>query len=77
MLNAASFLGRVTSGAAANSLGVFNLVISSTAVTAVLIFSLTSVQNLAGFVIFSVLFGFFSGASECSNYLFLRGITSR
>ncbi|KAI0060366.1 MFS general substrate transporter [Artomyces pyxidatus] len=57
-----SFVGRIAGGAVVNRLGVFNTVIGISCGCGVLLFSMLAVDNIAGFVIFAVLYGFFSGA---------------
>lgn len=49
--------------------GVFNVIIFSTFVCSVLLFSMLAVVDIAGVVVFSLLYGFFSGV--CSLFRFI------
>ncbi|OJJ45906.1 hypothetical protein ASPZODRAFT_152862 [Penicilliopsis zonata CBS 506.65] len=61
ILNASSLFGRLLGGVVANRLGRFNCLAGASAVCGVLILAWLAVDSLAGMVVFSVLFGFFSG----------------
>ncbi|PWY75042.1 putative MFS monocarboxylate transporter [Aspergillus heteromorphus CBS 117.55] len=59
--NAGSFVGRLLSGALANRIGRFNTLVASSAICGILILCWMAIESLAGMVVFSILFGFFSG----------------
>ncbi|KAJ5754041.1 MFS monocarboxylate transporter [Penicillium nucicola] len=61
ILNAGSLFGRLSGGALANLVGRFNTLTGASLICAVLIFCWLSVSSQGGLVVFSVLFGFFSG----------------
>ncbi|KAG2004010.1 hypothetical protein GB937_009248 [Aspergillus fischeri] len=61
ILNAGSLIGRILGGALANRLGRFNTLASASAACGVLILCWLRIKSHGGMVVFSVLFGFFSG----------------
>lgn len=63
-MNAASFVGRVVPTIFAPRCGVFNMLIFFTYAMAALLFAMGGLTNAAGFTVFAVLFGFFSGGGE-------------
>lgn len=67
ILSFASFLGRIAGGAVVNRFGVFNVIIVCTFCSTVILFGMLGVVSVAGIVIFSLLYGFFSGA--CASRL--------
>ncbi|ETW81163.1 MFS monocarboxylate transporter [Heterobasidion irregulare TC 32-1] len=62
ILNFASFVGRIVGGALVNRLGAFNVIVACTFASSVLLFSLLGVSTIAGITVFSLLYGFTSGA---------------
>lgn len=61
ILNAGSLFGRLIGGAVANHIGRFNTLILSSAICGILILCWLAVKSHGGMIVFSVLFGFFSG----------------
>lgn len=61
IFNAASFFGRILGGAFANRLGRFNTLIASSAVCGVLSLAWLAIDAHGSMIVFSALFGFFSG----------------
>ena len=61
ILNAASIFGRVIPNFAADTTGPLNMLIPCSAISAVLAFCWMGIHNTAGLIVFSVLYGFFSG----------------
>ncbi|PYH95492.1 putative MFS transporter [Aspergillus ellipticus CBS 707.79] len=59
--NAGSLFGRLLSGALANHIGRFNTLVISAAICGILILCWLAIKSLAGMIVFSILFGFFSG----------------
>lgn len=62
ILNAASIFGRTIPNFVADRFGPFNLLIPCSAITGVLIFAMFGIKSSAALIIFSILYGFFSGA---------------
>jgi MFS family permease len=62
ILNGASFFGRAGGGILADRLGRYNMLFVATTVTAVLMFCWPEAQSNTPIIVFSVLYGFFSGA---------------
>ena len=62
ILNATSLCGRLIGGALANRLGRFNTLSGSSVICGILIFGWLGIKSHAGMIVFSALFGFFSGA---------------
>lgn len=61
ILNAGSLVGRIVSGAVANQIGRFNTLSGSSVICGILILCWLRVNSHGGMIVFSVLFGFFSG----------------
>ncbi|KAI8975830.1 major facilitator superfamily domain-containing protein [Trametes punicea] len=61
ILNACSFLGRISPGFVANKLGVENITVVTTFVCAVLILGMIGLSSVASVVVIAVIYGFFSG----------------
>ncbi|THC92561.1 hypothetical protein EYZ11_007949 [Aspergillus tanneri] len=61
ILNAGSLVGRLLSGVVANRIGRFNTLSGSSVICGILIFCWLRITSLGGMIVFSVLFGFFSG----------------
>ena len=73
ILNASAVVGRITPGLIANKVGVANIVVVATFITVGLIFTVIGLHTVAGFVVFSILFGFFSGVCACfSDSLYVK-----
>jgi predicted MFS family arabinose efflux permease len=62
VLNAASLFGRLLGGALANYIGLFNTLFGSSAICGILILFWLLVKSHVAMILFSALFGFFSGA---------------
>ena len=62
ILNGASFFGRILVGVLADRLGRLNMLLVAVTVTAILIFCWPSAHSNAPIIVFSALYGFFSGA---------------
>ncbi|KAJ0414664.1 major facilitator superfamily domain-containing protein [Aspergillus carlsbadensis] len=62
IINAGSALGRIAPGLLADKLGSLNTIIPMAFSTAILAFAWIGIRNVAGTLVFSVLYGFFSGA---------------
>jgi MFS family permease len=62
ILNAASFVGRVVPGILADKLGPLNMMFIAATCTGILILVWQAITTSAGIIVFSVLYGFFSGA---------------
>ncbi|KAF9001669.1 major facilitator superfamily domain-containing protein [Cyathus striatus] len=70
ILNAGSIFGRLLPNFLADKFGVMNLLIPCAAAMGILIFSLFGATNPGGVVVFSILYGFFSG-----GFISLLGLT--
>ncbi|KAK5998069.1 MFS-type transporter dbaD [Cladobotryum mycophilum] len=62
VLNAASVFGRITPGLLADRLGSMNTIIPIGFIAAVLAFAWIGIHNVAGTIVFSIIYGFASGA---------------
>ncbi|KAH8591281.1 major facilitator superfamily domain-containing protein, partial [Bisporella sp. PMI_857] len=62
ILNGASFAGRVIPGILADRLGALNMLMVAGISSGILIFCWQSITTNAGIIVFSLLYGFFSGA---------------
>ncbi|KAG8722434.1 hypothetical protein FRC08_002415 [Ceratobasidium sp. 394] len=62
ILNAASVFGRTIPNFIADKFGPFNLLIPCSAITGALIFAMLGVKSSGALIVFSILYGFFSGA---------------
>ncbi|CUA75712.1 putative transporter MCH4 [Saccharomyces cerevisiae S288c] [Rhizoctonia solani] len=62
ILNAASIFGRTIPNFIADKLGPFNLLIPCSAISGALIFAMFGIKSSGALIIFSILYGFFSGA---------------
>lgn len=61
ILNAGSLVGRLLSGAVANRIGRFNTLSGASVICGILILCWLRITSHGGMIVFSVLFGFFSG----------------
>lgn len=61
ILNAGSMFGRLLGGAAANRIGRMNTLVGTSAICGILILCWLPIKSHGGMIVFSVLFGFFSG----------------
>jgi MFS family permease len=61
ILNAGSLIGRILGGALANRLGRLNTLASASAACGILILCWLRIKSHGGMIVFSVMFGFFSG----------------
>ncbi|KAL8857826.1 MAG: hypothetical protein Q9178_005582 [Gyalolechia marmorata] len=61
ILNAGSFAGRIVSGILADKLGRFNITFICALFAGIILMTLHAIQTPAGIIIFSILYGFFSG----------------
>ncbi|KAF9460383.1 major facilitator superfamily domain-containing protein [Collybia nuda] len=62
MLNGASALGRILPNMLATRIGVFNVIVPCVAASAILVYCSLAIKDVAGTIIFALLYGFFSGA---------------
>ncbi|KAF8624652.1 hypothetical protein AX17_006983 [Amanita inopinata Kibby_2008] len=62
ILNGASTFGRVAPNLIVHRCGVFNAIILCTGGCVIMIFSVLAVKSAAGIILFSILYGFFTGA---------------
>ncbi|KAL0066495.1 hypothetical protein AAF712_006538 [Marasmius tenuissimus] len=62
IMNAGSFFGRLIPGALADKLGFFNILSIALTVAAPILFCWLVVSSAAGFIVWAVFYGFFSGA---------------
>ena len=62
ILNAASVFGRITPGLIADRVGSLNTIIPISLVAAILAFAWMGIHNIAGAIMFSILYGYASGA---------------
>ncbi|KAG8762277.1 hypothetical protein FRC11_010136 [Ceratobasidium sp. 423] len=62
ILNAASIFGRTIPNFIADKLGAFNLLTFCSAISGVLIFAMFGIKSAGALIVFSILYGFFSGA---------------
>jgi predicted MFS family arabinose efflux permease len=67
ILNGASFFGRLFSGFVARKFGLFPSMVFFITSSAIIIFCLAAVHNLAGAAIFTILIGFTTGAGMASK----------
>lgn len=64
ILNAASFAGRLLTGAIADIYGIWNLLLLSVVLSGVVGFCWTAATSVAGVVVWSLAYGFISGVSD-------------
>ena len=62
ILNASSFFGRVIPGILADKIGPLNMLMASGLCTGILVLAWQAINTNASIIVFSVLYGFFSGA---------------
>ena len=62
ILNAASVFGRIIPNFLADKVGAFNLLVPCTFAAGILVLCWIDVVNIAGITVFTILYGFFSGA---------------
>ena len=62
ILNSASVAGRIVPNLIADKIGPFNMIVPAVLAAGVIIFGLIGTNSLAGIIIISLLYGFFSGA---------------
>lgn len=62
--SAASVFGRTLPNILADKFGAVNVMILASFGTGILIFAMFGITNAAGVIIFSIIYGFFSGAGE-------------
>ena len=62
ILNAASAFGRIIPGLLADMFGSLNLIVPCAFSAAILMFAWLAIFNTGGFIVFCILYGFFSGA---------------
>jgi len=63
-LNGASIFGRVIPPLLVPQIGIINMTILCSAACGILIFCTLAVRDVAGTIVFAILYGFFSGACE-------------
>lgn len=69
-MSAAAIPGRTIPNLLADSYGQFNALSIVSISTGVLIFALLGVDSTPGVIVFAILYGFFSGACQCSRSIF-------
>lgn len=69
ILNAGSAIGRIGSSLLTYRLGASHILLVSVIASAVLLFGWTGIHSVAGFIVFCVLFGIFSGVLISANPL--------
>ena len=62
VMNASSFFGRIFPPLVAGKIGAFNTTVVCLFLTAIITFTWISVESVAGVVLFSIFYGFFSGS---------------
>ncbi|KAG8680030.1 hypothetical protein FRC08_016583 [Ceratobasidium sp. 394] len=62
ILNAASIIGRTIPNFISDRIGVFNVMIPCSAIAGVLLFAMFGVKSSGALIVFSILYGFFSGS---------------
>ncbi|QRV85479.1 major facilitator superfamily transporter [Ceratobasidium sp. AG-Ba] len=62
ILNASSIFGRTIPNLLADKFGIFNVIIPCSAIVGVLVFAMFGVKSAGALIVFSILYGFFSGA---------------
>ncbi|KAG6861148.1 hypothetical protein C0995_003416 [Termitomyces sp. Mi166 len=72
ILNGASVFGRIFPNMLVNYVGIFNMVIMCTTITGILVFCPLAIKDVAGTMIFSIMYGFFSGASRNNSEIGAR-----
>lgn len=78
IMNAANFVGRVLPNQFAHRLGVHNQMIVAAAICGALAIAFIGMKNAAGVVLIALIYGFASGACECSFLIvFLHCISPR
>ena len=70
--NAASIFGRTLPNLLADKIGSLNVLIVASFGTGVLIFAMFGIKDNGGVIVFSFLYGFFSGAGQCSTFASIR-----
>ena len=72
IMNAASVFGRTIPNLLADHFGKFNVFVPICFMTGVLIWAMFGIANTGGVIVFSILYGFASGACEYSFTFFLH-----
>ena len=67
-MNAASFIGRCSTGTIASYTGVLNLTLVSTIICSALSVSMIALSNTASVIVISVIYGYFSGVCRLPTY---------
>ncbi|KAA8649630.1 uncharacterized protein ATNIH1004_002301 [Aspergillus tanneri] len=75
ILSAGSAFGRIIPGLIADHIGPINTIIPSLLLTSILGFSWTAVRTFSGLVVFSIFYGFFSGACVSLPPTIVAGIS--
>ncbi|KAL2861872.1 major facilitator superfamily domain-containing protein [Aspergillus pseudodeflectus] len=76
IINAGSIFGRIAPGLLADQLGSLNTIVPMAFSTSILAFAWIGIRNVAGTLVFSVLYGFFSGAIVSLPTTILASLTS-
>lgn len=76
IINGASTFGRVIPGILADKFGRINMVVVAGITSGVCVFCLNSVTGVAGFVVYSIVFGFFSGSIFSASLAAITGTVS-
>ena len=74
IMNASSFVGRLSPGFFSRKLGVENMTLASTLACTVLIFGMIGLGSVASVIVIGVIYGFFAGTCKHAPLLFLRGL---
>ena len=72
IMNAGGFVGRFSAGTVLPYVGVIDLTITTTVICAVLIIGMTWLGSVVSVVVLGVLYGLFSGMSECCTSVHKR-----
>jgi len=70
ILNAASIFGRIVPGLYTRNFGITNMLLLVGVACGILNLSMIAVKTVAGFTIFAILYGFFSGA--CKTFVYIQ-----
>lgn len=68
-MNASSFVGRLTPGFFAHSLGIANMVTAAAGCGSVLILGMIGLSNVASVVVLAILYGYCGGVCQSSSLL--------
>ncbi|KJA18709.1 hypothetical protein HYPSUDRAFT_1097662, partial [Hypholoma sublateritium FD-334 SS-4] len=72
ILNAGGILGRLVPNFLADHFGPYNMLIICLLICSILAFAMLAISNFGGLIIFSLLYGFWSGSCKLTSYPLLR-----